>query len=74
MVLRPGTAATNSYRFAYSGGPEHWKQTPPTGDEFVEEFYNVTGRRDITFGATTWISSFKSVYFMHLTVPQLTTI
>ncbi|KAJ7185366.1 FAD binding domain-containing protein [Mycena filopes] len=57
MVLRPGVET--SYRFAYTGGPESWKQQVPTRDEFVEEFYKITDRRDVKFGAVTWISSFK---------------
>ncbi|KAJ7913864.1 FAD binding domain-containing protein [Mycena leptocephala] len=57
IVLRPGTG--NSWRMAFTGGPEHWKQTVPTRDEFVEEFCTVTGRHDIKFGAATWMSGFK---------------
>jgi hypothetical protein len=48
---------------AFTGGPEHWKQTVPTRDEFVEEFCTVTGRSDIKFGAATWMSGFKPVFF-----------
>ncbi|KAJ7769132.1 FAD binding domain-containing protein [Mycena maculata] len=59
MVLRPGTKEANGFRIAYTGGPEHWKETVPTRDEFVEEFYRVIGRRDIKFGAMPWVSSFK---------------
>lgn len=68
MVLRPGTKDKNGFRFAYTGGPEHWKQTVPTREEFVEEFYNVTGRRDVQFGAVPWISSFKSVSSSFLSI------
>ncbi|KAJ7255855.1 FAD binding domain-containing protein, partial [Mycena haematopus] len=57
VVLRPGAGI--SWRLAFSGGPEHWKQTLPTRDEFVEEFYAVTGRRDIKFGVATWLSMFR---------------
>ncbi|KAJ7485703.1 FAD binding domain-containing protein [Mycena latifolia] len=59
MVLRPGTTVANGFRFAFTGVPEHWKHKEPTRDEFVQEFYTVTGRRDIKFGAVTWLSSFK---------------
>ncbi|KAJ7847756.1 FAD binding domain-containing protein [Mycena olivaceomarginata] len=57
LILRPG--AGTSWRMAFTGAPEHWKKTLPTRDEFVEEFYAVTGRRDIKFGAATWLSSFR---------------
>ncbi|KAF8205413.1 monooxygenase [Mycena galopus ATCC 62051] len=57
IILRPG--AGRSWRLAFTGGPEHWKQTLPTRDEFVEEFYKVTGRRDLKFGAATWLSMFR---------------
>ncbi|KAJ6588624.1 FAD binding domain-containing protein [Mycena capillaripes] len=57
MLLRPGTG--HSWRIAYTGPPENWKQVLPTRDEFVEEFYTVTGRRDVKFGAVTWMSMFK---------------
>ncbi|KAJ7640717.1 FAD binding domain-containing protein [Mycena polygramma] len=46
-------------RRSYTGGPEQWRHIMPTRDEFIEEFYTVTGRRDIKFGAVTWMSSFK---------------
>ncbi|KAJ7080586.1 FAD binding domain-containing protein [Mycena belliarum] len=59
LVLRPGTAASNGFRFAFTGGPEQWKQTPPTRTEFIKEFHAVTGRRDVRFGQMTWLSSFK---------------
>ncbi|KAJ7490256.1 FAD binding domain-containing protein [Mycena galericulata] len=59
MVLRPGTKDPKGFRFAFTGGPAHWKQTIPSRDEFVEEFYKVTDRRDVQFGAATWISGFK---------------
>jgi hypothetical protein len=35
----------------------------PTHDEFVEEVCTVGGRRDIKFGAATWMSSL-SRYFL----------
>ncbi|KAJ7282897.1 hypothetical protein C8J57DRAFT_1296894, partial [Mycena rebaudengoi] len=34
------------FMFVYTGAPEHLKAKTLTRDEFVEEFYSVTGRRD----------------------------
>ncbi|KAJ6553882.1 FAD binding domain-containing protein [Mycena sp. CBHHK59/15] len=59
MVLRPGSADNKTYRFAYTGLPEHLKDRAMTRDEFVEEFYTATGRRDVKFGEATWLSNFK---------------
>ncbi|KAJ7137951.1 monooxygenase [Mycena epipterygia] len=56
MVLRPGSAASKNFMFAYSGRPEHLANNPLTRDEFVEEFYSLTGRRDIKFGDASWMS------------------
>ncbi|KAK7044484.1 FAD-binding-3 domain-containing protein [Favolaschia claudopus] len=57
VVLRPGEG--KSCRLAFTGGPEQWKQTLPTREELIEELYASTGRRDIQYGAVTWLSSFR---------------
>ena len=44
--------------FAFSGGSEN---RTLTREEFIEEFYAMTDRRDITFGPATWLSVYRLV-------------
>ncbi|KAJ7701801.1 FAD binding domain-containing protein [Mycena rosella] len=59
LVLRSSSPTSNVFMFAYTGRPEHLAEKAVTREEFIEEFYDVTGRRDITFGPATWMSSWR---------------
>ncbi|KAJ7701899.1 monooxygenase [Mycena rosella] len=59
LVLRSSSSTSKVFMFAYTGRPEHLAENPPTREEFIEEFYDVTGRRDITFGPATWMSNWR---------------
>ncbi|KAF7309292.1 FAD-binding-3 domain-containing protein [Mycena indigotica] len=61
MVLRSATPDSNLFMFAYVPGTPGAVQHagPFTRDEFVETFYEVTQRTDITFGRATWLSRYR---------------
>ncbi|KAF7309289.1 FAD-binding-3 domain-containing protein [Mycena indigotica] len=61
MVLRSATPDSNLFMFAYVPGTPGAVQHagPFTRDEFVETFYEVTQRTDITFGKATWLSRYR---------------
>lgn len=37
-------------------------EKPLTREDFVEEFYRITGRRDVKFGEATWLSKYTYVH------------
>ncbi|KAJ6569265.1 FAD binding domain-containing protein [Mycena capillaripes] len=59
MVLRSSSSTSKVFMFAYSGRPEHLADKTLTRDEFIEEFYAMTGRRDIKFGLATWMTNYR---------------
>ncbi|KAJ7062661.1 FAD binding domain-containing protein [Mycena amicta] len=61
MVLRSSHSKSNVFMFAYVGRPTDGT-TPAAGitrEQFVEAFYDITGRTDITFGKATWMSRYR---------------
>ncbi|KAJ7289168.1 FAD binding domain-containing protein [Mycena rebaudengoi] len=58
MLLRMNGPTSKEGTFMYSGQPEHLKGKILTREEFIEEFYTVTGRRDVKFGEVKWLSSY----------------
>ncbi|KAJ6568074.1 FAD binding domain-containing protein [Mycena vulgaris] len=56
LMLRPESAASKMFSFLYNGRPE--ADATITRDEFVEEFYTTTGRRDVKFGEAMWLSKY----------------
>jgi hypothetical protein len=65
MALRSGGSTGKVFMFAYTGRPEHLAEKTVTRDEFIEDFYAITGRRDIKFGPAIWISNYRSVLVSH---------
>ncbi|KAJ7068962.1 FAD binding domain-containing protein [Mycena belliarum] len=59
ITLRSNDATSNRFSLAYSGRAAHLTETAMTREEFIEEFYAVTGRRDIKFGAFNWIANWR---------------
>ncbi|KAJ7846062.1 FAD binding domain-containing protein [Mycena olivaceomarginata] len=59
MALRSGGSTSNVFMFAYTGRSEKLANKTITREEFIEEFYAITGRRDITFGPATWLSNYR---------------
>ncbi|KAJ6553491.1 hypothetical protein DFH09DRAFT_1248600 [Mycena vulgaris] len=47
------------FMFAYTGRPEHLAEKTLTREEFIQEFYEVTGRRDVKFGPATWVTNWR---------------
>jgi hypothetical protein len=62
MVLRMSGPNSKVCMFAYSGHPAHLKAKTLTREEFIEEFYTVTGRRDVKFGEVKWLSSYTYIF------------
>ncbi|KAF7366385.1 FAD-binding-3 domain-containing protein [Mycena sanguinolenta] len=56
LLLRPSGLNSNVFMFAYSGGLE---EKTMTREEFIEQFYAFTDRRDVTFGPATWLSDYR---------------
>ncbi|KAJ7211758.1 FAD binding domain-containing protein [Mycena pura] len=59
MALRSSRADSKVVMFAYAGRAENLADKTITRDEFIEAFYSVTGRHDIKFGDTSWISNYR---------------
>ncbi|KAJ7120993.1 FAD binding domain-containing protein [Mycena epipterygia] len=55
IVLRSSNSNSKVFMYAYTG-PE---DKSFTRDEFIDEFYAVTGRRDVKFGEATWMSTYR---------------
>jgi hypothetical protein len=60
-MLRPDYVSSKGVSFLYSGRAQSAEATV-TRDEFVEDFYTLTGRRDIKFGEATWLSKYTCVH------------
>ncbi|KAJ7185771.1 FAD binding domain-containing protein [Mycena filopes] len=58
IALRSSGRTNKKFMFAYSGGSEAADKLL-TRDEFIEDFYAITGRRDVKFGAATWMSNYR---------------
>ncbi|KAF7342093.1 FAD-binding-3 domain-containing protein [Mycena venus] len=59
IALRSGGSTSKVFMFAYTGRPEALAHKTITREEFIEEFYAMTGRRDVKFGAATWLSNYR---------------
>ncbi|KAJ7662083.1 FAD binding domain-containing protein [Mycena polygramma] len=59
ILLRSSGATSKEFMFFYTGGSREATEKPMTCDEFVEAFYETTGRRDIKFGSATWLSTYR---------------
>ncbi|KAJ7701909.1 hypothetical protein B0H17DRAFT_1176379 [Mycena rosella] len=59
LVFRSSNFTGKVFMFAYTGRPEHLAEKDLTREEFIEEFYDVTGRGDITFGLAAWMSNWR---------------
>ncbi|KAJ7248154.1 monooxygenase [Mycena haematopus] len=59
LALRSGGSTNKVFMFAYNGRSEDLADKTITREEFIEEFYKMTGRRDITFGPATWLSNYR---------------
>lgn len=55
VALRSSNSTSKVFMYAYTG-PE---DKSFTRDEFIDEFYAVTGRRDVKFGEATWMSTYR---------------
>ncbi|KAJ7433543.1 FAD binding domain-containing protein [Mycena latifolia] len=60
ILMCPRNVTSKVFNFMYKGRPEHLTDKPLTSDEFVEQFYALTGRRDIKFGEATWLSKYRA--------------
>ncbi|KAK7001804.1 FAD-binding-3 domain-containing protein [Favolaschia claudopus] len=60
MMLRASGVEDRTMTFFYSGRPEHLAKQNITREEFVEKFYEITGRHDVKFGATPWLSNYRA--------------
>ncbi|KAJ6481836.1 FAD binding domain-containing protein [Mycena sanguinolenta] len=56
LALRSSGPTSKVFMFAFSGGSEN---RTLTREEFIEEFYAMTDRGDITFGPATWLSMYR---------------
>ncbi|KAJ7637696.1 FAD binding domain-containing protein [Mycena polygramma] len=56
LVLRSNHSASQVFTYVYTGRPD---EKTLTREEFIEEFYALTGRRDVTFGDATWASNYR---------------
>ncbi|KAJ6597584.1 monooxygenase [Mycena vulgaris] len=59
LALRPSGSSSKMFMFLYTGRPEHLAEKTLTREEFIEEFYEVTGRRDVKFGPATWMTNWR---------------
>ncbi|KAJ7093879.1 FAD binding domain-containing protein [Mycena belliarum] len=59
LSLRSCNSGNNLFNFAYSGRPKHSAEKTLTREEFIEDFYALTGKRDVKFGAATWMSNWR---------------
>ncbi|KAK7062167.1 FAD-binding-3 domain-containing protein [Favolaschia claudopus] len=59
LALRSQGPTNKVFMFGYTGMAEKWLNRNMTREEFIEEFYDVTGRRDVKFGAATWLSTYR---------------
>ncbi|KAJ7481766.1 FAD binding domain-containing protein [Mycena latifolia] len=59
LALRSSGSTDKTFMFAYSGRPEHLAEKTLTREEFIEDFYELTSRRDVKFGAATWMTNWR---------------
>ncbi|KAJ7300637.1 monooxygenase [Mycena albidolilacea] len=55
IPVRPDDVNNKMFSFLYRTSSA---EKPLTREDFVEEFYRVTGRRDLKFGEATWLSKY----------------
>ncbi|KAF7356768.1 FAD-binding-3 domain-containing protein [Mycena venus] len=56
IMLRANHSTSQVFTYVYTGRAG---EKPLTREEFIEEFYALTGRRDLTFGENTWMSNYR---------------
>ncbi|KAF8178144.1 FAD binding domain-containing protein [Mycena galopus ATCC 62051] len=59
LVLRSGGSTKKLFMLAFTGRSESDPDKPMTREEFIEEFYAMTDRRDVKFGPATWLSTYR---------------
>ncbi|KAK7050545.1 FAD-binding-3 domain-containing protein [Favolaschia claudopus] len=59
IMLRPSGVKNKNFMFFYSGRPEELANTTMSREEFLEQFYELTGRHDVKFGAAPWLSNYR---------------
>ncbi|KAJ7703976.1 FAD binding domain-containing protein [Mycena rosella] len=59
ILMRPHGVTSTMFNFMFTGRSEHLMNKALTSDEFAEEFYSLTGRRDVKFGEATWMSNYR---------------
>ncbi|KAK7050564.1 FAD-binding-3 domain-containing protein [Favolaschia claudopus] len=59
IIFRPSGGKDSSFMFLYTGRSEELADKTITREEFVNRFYEITGRQDIKFGAATWLSNYR---------------
>ncbi|KAJ7662087.1 FAD binding domain-containing protein [Mycena polygramma] len=59
IALRSSDATSKVFMFFYTGRSGESAERTITRDEFIEDFYEATGRRDIKFGPATWLSNYR---------------
>ncbi|KAJ7343010.1 monooxygenase [Mycena albidolilacea] len=55
ILVRPDDVNNKMFSFLYRTSSA---EKPLTREDFVEEFYRITGRRDVKFGEATWLSKY----------------
>ncbi|KAJ7695074.1 FAD binding domain-containing protein [Mycena rosella] len=59
IMLRPHGVTSTMFSFLFKGRSEYLMNKTLTGDEFAEEFYALTGRRDVKFGEAGMMSDYR---------------
>ncbi|KAF8185933.1 FAD binding domain-containing protein [Mycena galopus ATCC 62051] len=59
LALRSGGSTGKVFMFAYTDRSKDLTDQTMTREEFIEEFYALTDRRDIKFGPATWLSNYR---------------
>ncbi|KAK7050557.1 FAD-binding-3 domain-containing protein [Favolaschia claudopus] len=59
IIFRPSGVKDLSFMFFYTGRSEELVDKPITRQEFVDRFYEITGRHDVRFGPAPWLSIYR---------------
>ncbi|KAJ7685926.1 FAD binding domain-containing protein [Mycena rosella] len=59
ILMRPHGVTSTMFNFMLKGRSEHLMNKTLTSDEFAEEFYSLTDRRDVKFGEAAWMSNYR---------------
>ncbi|KAJ7167514.1 FAD binding domain-containing protein [Mycena filopes] len=60
LLMQTRNASSKVFTFIYSNRSDKLEDVPSTRDAFVEEFYEVSGRRDVKFGKAAWLSKYRA--------------